>query len=143
MNRLVEMIARHEGRNLDGNGRHKAYRDSLGIMTIGYGRNLDERGISEDEARYLLANDVADHRNELIVHLPWVQGLDEVRQAALVDMAFNIGIPRLMGFKKMLAACREKDWITAAKEMLDSRWAEQVGFRAVELAEMMKSGEWR
>jgi len=140
--RLTALIARHEGANRDPKtGRHLPYKDSLGILTVGYGRNL-ERGISEDEARYMLANDIADHRNELLVHAPWVQGLDEVRLAALVDMAFNLGVPRLMGFRRMLAAARAGDWQTAAREMLDSRWAAQVGSRAVELAHMMRTGEW-
>lgn len=140
--RLTMMIVRHEGRNVDSNGRHMPYKDSVGLLTVGYGRNIEQRGISEDEAQYLLANDIADHRNELLVHAPWVQGLDDVRQAVLVDMAFNLGVPGLMGFRRMLAAVREGRWQRAAAEMLDSRWANQVGSRADELARMMLKGEW-
>ena len=141
MDRLAALIARHEGRVLNQAGRHIVYKDSLGYDTIGYGRLLS-RGLSEDEARHLLANDVADHRNELLVHLPWAQALDEVRRAVLVDMAFNLGVPGLLGFRRMLAAVRARDWETAAREMLDSRWAGQVGHRAEELAKMMTTGEW-
>ena len=139
---LIAMIARHEGSKRDARGRHMPYNDTVGILTLGYGRNLQERGISEAEARVLLDNDVTDHRNELIVSCPWMQSLDEVRQAVLIDMAFNLGVPRLMGFRKMLAAARDGNYAEAAHEMTDSRWAHQVKERAYELADMMLSGEW-
>jgi lysozyme len=106
------------------------------------GRNLDDRGITEDEARYLLKNDIAIVEEELLRAKPSVADLDAVRQRVLVDMGFNLGLPILLKFQNMWAAIEDEDWIDAAEQMLDSRWAKQVGRRAARLAEAMRSGEW-
>lgn len=89
--------------------RHEAlrlfpYRDSEGLLTIGVGRNIEERGISREEALYLLDNDIRDHTAELIARFPVVDTLDPPRRDVLINMAFNLGIPRLAGFKRMWAA---------------------------------------
>jgi len=154
---LIQKLIQHEGLRL------QAYKDSLGIATIGIGRNLEDRGItpeelewmdipnmdtiyeygiSEADAMYLAQNDVQIVEEELARAHPCVDRLDAVRQLVLVDMAFNLGVPRLCKFKKMWAAIEAEDFSTAAKEMLDSRWATQVKSRATKLSNAMHNGEF-
>ncbi|SRR5579885_5149 len=132
---VYELIKRHEGLRL------KPYPDSLGHLTIGYGRALNIAGISKDEAEAMLRNDVASVETRLR-GLPWFQNLDEVRRAALIDMAFNLGWGKLLGFTRFLSAIGHGDFETAAREMLASEWADQVGVRARELARMVLAGVW-
>ena len=134
MDKMIEQLVDHEGLELH------PYEDSLGILTIGVGRNLEERGISEDEAFYLLGNDIEIIWDELIKQHPIVEDLDDQRQMILLDMAFNMGVPRLGKFKKMWAAIEDGDMIEASKQALDYRWADQVGRRAERLAERLTSG---
>ena len=100
-----------------------------------------EHGISEADARYLAKNDVQIVEKELLSAHPCVAELDAVRQLVLIDMAFNMGVPRLCKFKRMWAAVHNNDFQTAAKEMLDSKWAVQVKSRSHKLANMMHHGE--
>jgi len=133
---LRDMIKRHEGLKL------RAYLCSAGKITIGYGRNLDDRGISEAEANAMLDNDIMWAREEAKSVFPWFWQLGPARQAALISMIFNMGTPRLKCFSKMISALQKADYLVAANEMLISRWAAQVGKRAVELAEIMKTGQF-
>lgn len=133
--KLIDLIIYHEGLEL------KPYRCTAGHLTIGIGRNLDDRGITEDEARFLCQNDVDIVEQELVRKFPFVVGLGDVRIRVLLDMAFNLGIPRLSAFSKMWGALEEGDYKQAAVEMLDSRWARQVGRRATRLSQMMETGE--
>jgi lysozyme len=105
------------------------------------GRNLEDRGITREEAAYLLANDITTEERELLRALPWVAQLDEVRQRVLLDMSFNLGLVGLLGFKNTLATIRAGDYSKAAAMMLDSRWASQVGERAERLSRMMATGK--
>lgn len=133
MTDLIEMIKRHEGFVSHG------YKDSLGYLTIGYGRLIDSRkhgGISEDEAEYLLKNDIERVEKQLN-RIEWYQNLDDKRKAVIVNMAFNLGITGLLQFKNMIAAIERKDYVRASMEMLNSRWASQVKRRADELADIM------
>jgi len=136
MNRqlLLKQLERHEGLRL------KPYRDTVGKLTVGYGRNLDDRGISEDEAGFMLDNDIDQVEQEL-ERMPLYLSLDPIRQVVLANMAFNMGVPTLLEFRRMLGALAEKDWDRAAAEMMDSKWARQVGSRAEELSELMRRGE--
>tara|TARA_Y100000996_G_scaffold383839_1_gene340122 strand:- start:11165 stop:11593 length:429 start_codon:yes stop_codon:yes gene_type:complete len=134
-NRFILQIRFHEGVE------SKVYKDHLGIETIGVGRNLKDRGLSEDEIDYLLTNDITIIENELDKAFPWWRDLDEVRQRALADLAFNMGIPRLHGFVKMLAGLQRRDYNTAAEELLDSKYAKQVGARSERIAGMIRTGE--
>lgn len=134
--KLTEMLVDHEGM------RRKPYRCTAGKLTIGVGRNLDDRGISPDEAMYMLANDIKDSRRELSAAFPWFDKLDEVRQAVLIDMCVNLGLSRLQGFRNTLALIGVGKYEAAAQEMLDSKWAEQVGRRAQRLSRMMATGRW-
>jgi len=138
MSKLIDMIRQHEGVV-----KH-AYEDSRGYLTIGVGRLIDEKlggGLSDDEIDYLLANDIKRCQAEAETY-EWFAGLNEPRQAVIISLLFNLGGPRLSKFFKMRAALEEGDYATAASEMLDSKWAVQVGKRADEMAAMMFSGEW-
>ncbi|MBQ4852174.1 glycoside hydrolase family protein [Pseudoalteromonas sp. MMG012] len=118
----------------------KPYKCTAGKLTIGVGRNLQERGITEQEAEYLLDNDITMVLGQVSNQLPVFNQLSEVRKLVLLNMAFNLGIQGLKRFKKMLAALCVEEFNLAAQEMLDSKWAEQVGYRAKELADMMAKG---
>lgn len=132
-----EMLIRHEGLKL------RLYKCTANKWSIAIGRNLEDRGISEDEAIYMLNNDVRDFYNELKRSLPWYESLNDVRRAALMSMAF-MGVPKLLLFKKMLAAITKNDWNEAAKQALDSKWAKDVGTnRSGEIAAMLRTGEWQ
>jgi lysozyme len=134
----IEQLRRHEG------FRTHAYKCSEGKITIGYGRNIDEDGgpgISKAEAEFLLANDVATYEASVKARIPLYADLDPVRQDILVNMAFNMGVDGLMKFRKMLKAIAQQDWEKAGREMLDSRWARQVGYRSEELSLQMVTGE--
>ncbi len=121
--------------------RLKCYTDTVGRLSIGVARNLTDRGISQDEAMYLLDNDIATAASDLAVHYPWTQGLDSVRRSVLLDMCFNIGIERLAGFVYMLDAVQRGDYAEASRQMLASEWATQVKGRATKLAAMMANGK--
>lgn len=121
----------------------KPYRDSVGKLTIGIGRNLDDVGISEAEANYLLGNDVAKVTSAIRQQLPWSDDLDEARFGVLQNMAFNLGAAGLLGFPKMLSKLEAKDYDGAAAEMIDSAWYAQVGDRAKRLVTQMTTGEWQ
>ena len=133
--KLIDLIIYHEGLEL------KPYRCTAGHLTIGIGRNLDDRGITEDEARFLCQNDVDIVEQELTRKFPFIVGFGDVRTRVLLDMAFNLGVPRLSAFSNMWGALEEGDYKQAAVEMLDSRWARQVGRRATNLSQMMETGE--
>ena len=120
--------------------RTKPYKDSVGKLTIGVGRNLDDKGLSKAEINILLNNDINDSEADLDRTFPWWRQLNDNRQRVLLNMCFNLGIKRLTGFKNMLKDVQNGRYDQAAVEMLDSLWARQVGGRAVRLAKMMKNG---
>lgn len=148
---LLADLKRHEG-SVMRNGRHVVYDDATGKPiepgqvvqgnpTIGYGRLVtDGNGLSEQEAEALLREDVANVRRQLDDRIPWWRDLSDNRRRALVNMAFNMGIGSLMGFQNMLRAMREGDFVAAASEALDSKWARQVGGRAGEVAGLIQKG---
>ena len=132
---MIRQLRLHEGERL------KPYRCTAGKLTIGIGRNLEDRGITADESAYLLGNDIDGFYAAIERELPWVQNLDEVRQRVLLDMAFNLGLAGLLGFKNTLATIKAGDYQKAAAMMLDSKWAGQVGQRAQRLSRMMSTGK--
>jgi lysozyme len=132
---MVRQLRLHEGERL------KPYRCTAGKLTIGVGRNLDDRGITREESAMLLANDISAVEAELLRALPWASQLDEVRQRVLLDMAFNLGLPGLLEFRRTLATIQAGRYQKAAAMMLDSKWAAQVGQRARRLSQMMVSGQ--
>ena len=135
LDRLKQTLIRHEGCKL------KPYKCMSGKTTIGVGRNLDDNGISLAEATVMLNNDIEVCEHEIVRLVPGFWHLDSIRQETLINMLFNLGFTRLSRFVKLLKAVNEKDFKIASNEMLHSVWAVQVGKRATELSEMMKSGE--
>ncbi len=137
MSKLVTQLKRHEG------VRSHVYLCSAGYETIGVGRNIAESGLglSDDEIDYLLGNDIKRCKQELIA-LSWFMDLDSVRQDAIVNLCFNLGLTRLMGFKNAMAAMAVGDYAKAGDEFYDSRWAKQVGSRADEVCEMIRTGRY-
>lgn len=131
---LIRQLKLHEG------VKYKPYSCTQGKMTIGVGRNLDDVGISEEEADYLLSNDIARIKTELDGCIHDVSKLSTNRRIVLLNMTFNLGISRLLKFKRMWLAIENDRYEDASREMLDSRWAVQVGYRAVELSEIMRLG---
>lgn len=129
---IVQDLMRDEGLRL------KPYRDTVGKLTIGYGRNLDDVGISDNEAITLLQNDIHRTSAYLDAGLPWWRNLPAPQQRAILNMAFNVGMKKLQGFQKMLAALQCGDWNAAADEALNSQWAQQVGARATRVATLLR-----
>lgn len=144
----------------DEDERFKVYRCTANKRTIGVGRNLDDVGISKAEtaalgitvasactngitrpqSRALLTNDIDACERQLDAKLPWWRKLCDVRQRVLLNMCFNLGITRLLGFKNTLAAMEAGRFAAAAAGMRASLWARQVGARADRLALMMEKG---
>lgn len=131
--RIERQLIQHEG------WRNFPYEDTVGKVSIGVGRNLDDRGLREDEILLMLRNDIAESQDELRTQA-WTRGLDQVRTGILIDMCFNLGLPRLLKFQKMIDAIVARNFDEAADEMLDSKWARQVGPRAQALARAMRTG---
>jgi lysozyme len=132
--------------------RLKPYRCPANKLSIGYGRNLEDNGISLDEAEYLLRNDIKRTETELKNALPFYIKLDDVRQNVLINMAFNLGVPRLLKFKKTLAYIQDFEFEKASKEMLVSKWHRDFvrwnggrdtnKLRSRKLSKLMKEGKY-
>lgn len=120
--------------------RLKPYRCSEGKLTIGVGRNLDDKGLTRQEALYLLSHDIDDAAADARSLVPGFDQLDDVRQEVLVNMALNLGRDRLAGFRLFLAAVTRHDWAEAGRQMRDSKWYRQVKDRAERLAKAMETG---
>ena len=119
-----------------------AYKDSEGYLTIGYGHLIDKRlggGIPESIAMLLLEYDIAVAELECQQNFDFWDDLGEPQQRAVCNMAHNLGLPRLRGFKRMIAALGAHDYDKAATEAMDSLWARQVGDRANRVADLMRS----
>jgi len=132
--KLIEELKRDEGVKLF------PYKCSANKLTIGVGRNIEERGITEDEANYLLKNDLTMCIEEVESIFTWYPYLTDSRKRVIVNMVFNLGLSRFLNFKKFIDAMEQKDYETAGKEMLDSKWAKQVGDRAKRLKQMIVEG---
>jgi len=113
-----------------------------GKLTIGVGRNLEDVGLRENEIEYLLDNDIKECLQDLMKIFPNFNAIDEVRQAVLIDMRFNLGAGGFRSFRRFIKAVRERDWSEAVKEMKNSKWYYDVRDRAKRLCKMMETGEW-
>ena len=159
---IKEQLILHEGLRL------KVYKCTANKWTIGVGRNLEdvglskaeqveilgvsglnrlevidvllERGITEEQAMYLLDNDIAKCTAD-VKQFPWFENLNPVRQKVIIDMCLNLGFAGLKDFKRMILALEQGDYETASEEMKDSKWYYQVGIRGRRLVKMMKTGE--
>jgi len=139
MTMIIDMLRKHEGVETH------AYKCSANKTTIGVGRNIDKNGgigLSQKEIDYLLASDVERVEAELSQAFNWYDDLNDARKDAMMDICFNMGLSRLMTFTKALAAMARGDYKTASAEFLDSRWASQVGQRAITISEMIRTGEY-
>jgi lysozyme len=136
--KLIAMVKKNEGLRLE------PYKCSEGFLTIGYGRNLQRSGggITQQEAEYLLENDVAMAEAMCEREFEWWDSLTIARQAVLIDMVINLGISGLLGFKNMLAAIKARSWQIAGEHLVDSLYAKQVGERAQVNKRMLVTGEW-
>ena len=124
---------------LDEGFRECIYTCSAGKQTIGYGWNLEDNGMPEPIAARLLDYSIGIAIRDC-ESLEWFYPLNGARKAVIINMMFNLGKSRLRGFKKMIAAIQANDFELAADEMMDSRWYNQVGFRAARLIEEMREG---
>jgi len=139
MSKLIDMLIKHEG------SERYPYFCTSGKLTIGVGRNIDPEGglgLSPPEITYLLQNDVNRVEQEMVKAIPWFQHVEWCRMDALVSICFNLGLPRFLEFKKALAAAEEHNWELCADEFMDSKWASQVGQRAVEVTTIIRTGEY-
>ena len=122
-----------------------AYQDSLGFWTIGFGKCIDKRkncGISKEEALYLLKNELQECELELN-HMHWFINLDRIRQEVFIELCFNIGLGSLLEFKQTIEAVQNKDYSLAAKNMLASKWADEVGAnRSNNMAQRLITGQY-
>lgn len=140
---LIEQLKRDEGLRLT------AYADTEGIMTIGYGHNLQSHGqgsiqtCTHEQAEAWLQEDAATACAQLSKHLPWTDSLDDARRGVLQNMAFNLGIAGLLSFHRTLTMISMDNFTGAAEAMLESKWAHQVGARALRLSEQMRTGVWQ
>jgi len=132
--KLRDQLVRHEGLRLT------VYEDSLGIPTIGVGRNLRDRGITEGEAYTLLEHDIEICLAECAKSFPWFGVLDPMRQRVWVDLCFNLGITRLLKFTSTIAAMARNDCQSAAAHLEDSKWFTQVGRRGPWLCQALRTG---
>lgn len=132
---LKKQLVLHEGMKLT------PYHCTADKLTIGVGRNLDDMGITEKEAEFMLDTDILRCCDDLDRSISWWRDLSETRQRVLIDMVFNLGVSRFMKFQNMIDALANGNHAGAAAEMLDSRWADQVGQRAQRLSRAMESDE--
>ena len=131
---LLEMLKRHEG------FKQFPYLCTAGKLTVGYGRNFDDVGLSEYEAEFLLLQDIKHATKRLTTTFPNFYDFTVNRQAALIDLMVNIGSRKFLLFRKMIIAIKRNDWEDAANEAKDSKWHKQVGQRAIEIEELLKLG---
>lgn len=152
LSKIIERLKKHEGLSL------MPYKCPAGYLTIGYGRNLINnplteaeknalgdwtRGITPNGALMLLKNDIYRTCKACQKAIHFWKHLDDERQYALLDMAFNMGLNSLLRFKKMLAAMEIGDYQGAAKEVLHSKYAKDVGRRAVKIAKLIETGDFK
>lgn len=140
---LIEQIKRHEGHGPMKNGRHMPYPDSKGILTIGYGRNIQANGVRESEATEMLDNDVDEAIHACFATFEWFRGLDTVRQAVVTELVFNMGMATWLQFKNTIAAIERRDFPAAAQGLRNSKWYRDVGpTRGDTICRQIESGAW-
>jgi lysozyme len=132
MLQIAQLLEKHEGLRLF------PYKDTVGKLTIGIGRNLIDRGITREEALMMLENDIKYFTEQLSKELPWFDSKPDNVKLVLIDMAFNLGIYGLLNFKNTLGHIERGEYKEASVDMLNSLWAKQVGIRAIELANMLR-----
>lgn len=137
---LLDMLKRHEGKVSNRRGRHISYICTGGKTTVGYGRNLTDVGISEEEAMIMLVHDLEQALKDARQIFPEFYSYSSDRRKAILDMIFNLGKTGFLSFRKMIRAILDGDWLRAAEEAKDSDWHKQVGTRGVEVVNMIFNG---
>jgi lysozyme len=130
---LKARIKLHEGK------RNKPYMDSVGVLTIGYGRNLDDIGISDEECDHLFERDF-DRAQRNAGRFSFFSDLSKERQGVIIEMIFQLGFTGTSKFRQFIAAIKKDDWGEASEQMMDSRWHDQTPERCEELAEIFRLG---
>ena len=139
----MNIEALREQLKVDEGVKYEIYKDHLGYPTFGIGHLITEDDpehgteISEDRVNEIFESDVAKFVSEAKILFPDLDELPDVAQQVIVNMAFNMGRPRLSKFKNFIAGVNDRDWTRAAEEMMDSRWADQVGARATRLRNLI------
>lgn len=134
--RLSKQLEADEGR------RRRLYRDSVGKLTIGVGRNIEDRGLRDDEIDLMLKNDIDEAIGIARALVSNFDTLDDIRQEVVANMALNLGMSRLGGFKQFILALARHDYTRATAEMMDSKWYDQIGDRGKRLAYAMREGRF-
>lgn len=133
---LIDQLIYHEGERL------KPYRCTAGKLTIGVGRNIEDVGITREESRFLLVNDIEKCVTDLLTIFPDFYLYDQARQWALIDLRFNLGPGGFRSFRRMIAAIKRGDWQQAAAEAIDSKWSKQVQYdRVTTITRQMRTGQ--
>lgn len=136
---LKDQLIRDEGKI------RYAYQDSEGYWTIGVGFLIDQKkggGLYDEEIDFILGNRIRMIEAAALKQWAWLKDIDEIRRSVVYNMAFNIGVDGVAKFKKFLTLLQSHDYELASYEMLDSKWAKQVGDRATRLSRQMRTGEW-
>ena len=131
---MHDELVRDEGR------RHLPYHDTAARLSIGIGRNLTDKGITDAEIDFMFEHDLSDAADDLDRNIAWWRSLDAVRQRVMLNMTYNMGWPSFSMFARFFSAMRQSRWDDAAIEMISSRWATQVGDRAKRLEQMVRTG---
>jgi lysozyme len=131
--KAADLIRQHEGLSLS------CYHCTAGKLTIGYGHNLDDLGITKDMAEFILQRDIEDAEAHLKQYY-WFEGLDSGRKAAITDMMFNLGPTRFSGFHNMIVALANGEFDKAADEAKDSKWYTQVKGRGETIVRIIRTG---
>lgn len=137
LDKAIDQLKRDEG------FKRMPYFDTRGVLTVGYGFNLMSDGLTENESSTVLHIRAWNRYIEMLKELPWAKYLDDARQGVLLNMAYNLGTVGELKFHVTLADVQAKNYDLAAADMLKSAWANQVGVRAVRLADQMKTGVWK
>jgi lysozyme len=145
---LKEILEKHEGK------KRRKYKCTAGRWTIGIGHNMEDEPLPEEMQRFLDSNgyitdemiyellekDIEDAINDAWDLYPNLESYSEARQAALIDFLFNVGKRVALQFKRLNRAVNEEKWDNAAKYLLESKYARQVGQRAQTIARMLREG---
>lgn len=137
---LVSALRRDEGERLT------VYQDTLGVWTLGVGRNVDGAhggGITKVESAYLLQNDITTKTAELEKRAPWIWQMSEPRIGVFLNMAFQLGVEGLMKFNQTLRLAEQGEYFECSRQMLKSLWAQQTPERALRMSKQMAKGEWQ
>ena len=131
---LIEQIKKHEGLVL------KPYKCPVGKLTIGYGHNLEDNGLSQSACEYILIEDIEEAKKNLyaVFTKDFFNSLKDNQKIALIDMMFNLGLSRFLTFKKFILAVKNKDFIKASAEIINSRAYQKNKSRYKKLSEQIK-----